>query len=135
MAMHPTRRTVLAGTAAATIVAFSAIGPARAHHGWAGYEEAYIELTGTISAMGLGYPHGEFVLEVDGEAWDIVMGPPNRNRRAGIDETTFGIGDTITAIGHRHRDPGVLEIKAERIVKDGQTFDPYPERLRRSGIT
>ena len=132
--MHPARRTILA---AATIVllALAATGPARAHHGWAGYEEAYIELTGTISAMGLGYPHGEFVLEVEGAAWDIVMGPPNRNRRAGIDETTFAIGDRITALGRRHRDPAVLEIKAERIVKDDRTFDPYPERLRRSGIT
>jgi hypothetical protein len=133
MATQPTRRTILAATTA--ILALAGSRPARAHHGWAGYEEAYIELSGTISAMGLGYPHGEFVLEVDGAAWDIVMGPPNRNRRAGIDETTFAIGDVVTAIGHRHRDPAVLEIKAERIVKDGRTFDPYPERLRRSGIT
>ena len=133
--MYPTRRAILAATAATAILALAGIGPARAHHGWAGYEEAYIELSGTIVEMGLGYPHGEFVLEVDGDAWDIVMGPPNRNRRAGIDETTFAIGDTVTALGRRHRDPAVLEIKAERIVKDGRTFDPYPERLRRSGIT
>lgn len=110
-------------------------GPAAAHHGWAGYEEAYVEFTGEIVAMGLGYPHGEFLLDVAGERWDIVMGPPARNRRAGIDETTFAVGDTVTAIGHRHRDPAVQEIKAERIVKDGRTFDPYPERLRRSGMS
>jgi hypothetical protein len=133
--MRLSRRNLVAMTALATLGAGR---PAGAHHGWAGYEEDYTELTGSVVEASFGYPHGELDLEVEGpdrpELWEIVLGPPNRNRRAGLDETTILVGDTVTAIGRRHRDPAVLEIKAERIVKDGRTFDPYPERLRRSGM-
>jgi hypothetical protein len=100
-----------------------------AHHGWSGYTDADFVLTGVVEEIELGNPHGHLMVRSDGGMWNVVLGPPARNRRAGISEGVIAIGATVTAYGKRHRNPDQLEMKTERLEVNGQAFDIYPERL------
>lgn len=113
-------------------VAACAVGvapPAGAHHGWADYQDAQFDLTGTLeTAVSLAGPHATAQIRADERLWDIVFAPSPRTARAGLNEDTIPVGDVVTASGHRHRNPGVLEIKAERLMWDGKVFNVYPDR-------
>ncbi len=122
------RRTVLAGLGALVAV-FAAAPVAQAHHGWSQYGSDDFSLTGVVEAVDLGNPHGELKVSADGQVWDVVLGPPGRNRRAGLDEEAVAVGDTVTAYGRRHRDEGRLEMKTERLEVGDRVYDIYPERL------
>lgn len=103
--------------------------PVSAHHGWADYEDSQFELTGALAtAVSLAGPHATAQIRAGEELWDIVFAPSPRTARAGLNEDTIPVGDEVTASGHRHRDPGTLEIKAERLMWDGKVFDVYPDR-------
>lgn len=101
---------------------------ALAHHGWGWATDEEFELTGEITRVRLGNPHGEVTLDVNGEAWVVEVGQPWRNDRAGLTEELLAVGRTITAHGHRSARPGEQLMKAERIVIDGQNHDLYPDR-------
>ena len=75
--------------------------PALAHHGWSGYLDYDFELTGVVEEIDLGQPHGHLMVHAEGGMWDVVLGPPFRNQRAGITDGVIEIGDTVTASGHR----------------------------------
>lgn len=113
-------------------IAVSALGialPVLAHHGWTGYLQDDFTLAGSVEAATLGNPHGLIKLRAgDGKMWDVVLGPPANQRRAGLTEDLVPKGAQATAHGHRHQDPNRLEIKTERLVVDGRTFDIYPDR-------
>ena len=51
---------------------------ALAHHGWNWTTGENIELTGTITEVSLGNPHGELTLDVDGTLWTVEVGQPWR---------------------------------------------------------
>src|SRR5690606_1729728 len=70
-----------------------------AHHGWGWASDEEFELTGTITAVRLGNPHGEVTIDVDGEQWVVEAGQPWRNRRAGLNGDLLRIGQRITAHG------------------------------------
>lgn len=116
---------------AALAIGFAALmaTAALAHHGWAGYGDAPFELTGTVAQVDLGQPHGHLMVNADGVLWNVVLGPPSRNRRAGIVAGGIDIGDTVTAYGKRHRKPETHEMKTERLTVNGTVHDIYPERL------
>ncbi|KWX21717.1 hypothetical protein AFM11_24095 [Mycolicibacterium wolinskyi] len=115
------------GVALSAAVGFAA--PVSAHHGWADYEDAQFDLTGTLAtAVSLAGPHATAQIRAGDELWDIVFAPSPRTARAGLTEDAVPVGDIVTASGHRHRDPGTLEIKAERLTWDGKVFDVYPDR-------
>ena len=99
--------------------------PALAHHGWSQYGGDEFTLTGVIEEVYLGNPHGELKVSVDGQVWNVVLGPPSRNQRAGIEDGVIAVGDTVTAVGNRHRDGGTLEIKARLIEKNGAGYQIY----------
>jgi Family of unknown function (DUF6152) len=101
---------------------------ALAHHGWSGYLDEEFTLTGVVEAVDLGNPHGRLDVRADGGVWNVVLGPPFRNERAGISDGVIEIGDTVTAHGHRHSDPERLEMKTERIEVGDQVYDIYPGR-------
>lgn len=126
-----TRRALLLGAGGAGLTLAL---PAAAHHGWRSFGEGRFELSGRVETVYLGNPHGELAVRVeagpDAGLWEVGLGPPYRNRRAGIEEGTVAPGDEVTAIGKRHRDPAVLAMKTERLVVGGETYDIYPERLR-----
>jgi hypothetical protein len=102
---------------------------AYAHHGWSWYngtEES--TLTGIVSGTDFRNPHDRIMLRVDNEEWDILFGPPSRNRRAGLGPDSVHVGDEVTIYGHRHAEPGRLEMKTERIKVGDAMFNLYPER-------
>ena len=116
------------GLALAGMLGLAASG-ALAHHGWSGYSEDDFTLTGVVEAVDLGQPHGHLEVRAEGGLWDVVLGPPFRNQRAGVVDGVVEVGDTVTAHGKRHRDPQRLEMKTERLEVDGQAYDIYPDRL------
>lgn len=124
----PRRAFLLAGSATLLVTAL----PAKAHHGWSSFGSSVFELTGTVEHVYFGNPHGELEVRADDGIWEVGLGPPFRNGRAGLDETSVKVGDEVTAIGKRHRDPDVLAMKTERLIVGDKTYDIYPERLRDS---
>lgn len=102
--------------------------PASAHHGWGWATEEEFEITGTITAVRLGNPHGEVTLDVNGVKWVVEVGQPWRNKRAGLHDEMLSPGRRITAHGHRSANENERLMKAERIVIDGKSYDLYPDR-------
>jgi hypothetical protein len=103
--------------------------PLSAHHGWGGYHAEQFELTGVVeTAVSLAGPHATLRVRANGQVWDVVLAPSTRTERAGLKEGIIPLGATVTASGHRHRDPKKFEIKTERLSWNGRTFNVYPDR-------
>jgi len=113
---------------AAAIAALALATPSAAHHGWAGYLDEEFSLTGVVERANLGGPHGILRVRAGRQVWDVVLAPPTRIQRAGLDAAAVPRGTRVTARGHRHRDPRRLEMKTERLIVGTRTFDLYPER-------
>ena len=120
--MRPTIPTLLAAAALA------AAAPAFAHHGWAGYLDQEFELSGTVVAAELANPHGLIKVRAQGGVWDVMLSPMPGIARAGLTRDVLPPGTRVTARGHRHRDAKRLEMKTERLVIGGKTYDLYPNR-------
>ena len=102
---------------------------ALAHHGWGGYGAEEFSLSGTVQSANLGGPHGLVrVRDPEGRVWDVVLGPPRNQSRAGLTEDALPAGVAVTAYGHRHLDPNRLEMKTERLRVADRVFDIYPDR-------
>jgi Family of unknown function (DUF6152) len=103
--------------------------PASAHHGWAGNSDEEFELTGTVErGVSLAGPHATMQLRADGKLWDLTLAPPARTQHAGLKEGIIPVGATVTIHGHRNRDANRFEVKTERVVWNGRTFNVYPDR-------
>jgi hypothetical protein len=103
--------------------------PASPHHGWAGNADEEFELTGTVErGVSLAGPHATMQLRADGKIWDLTLAPPARTQRAGLKEGIIPVGATVTIHGHRNRDANRLEVKTERVIWNGRTFNVYPDR-------
>lgn len=104
--------------------------PLGAHHGWGGYQDNESQITGTVTTpVSTGGPHATLKIRAaDGQVWNVVLAPPPRTVAAGLKEGMIPLGAEVTAIGHRHRDAKVLEIKTERLSWNGKTFNVYPNR-------
>jgi hypothetical protein len=103
-------------------------GTASAHHGWRWAEDGNFELTGVVTEVQLGNPHGILTLDADGESWTVEVGQPWRNERAGLSDDMLVPGVELTASGARHADQAEKVLKAERIIIDGTTYHLYPDR-------
>ena len=80
--------------------------PLLAHHGWEGYRSEDFEITGTVeSTVSTAGPHASLKILADGQVWNVVLAPPPRTERAGLKAGMIPVGDTVTAYGHRHKDP------------------------------
>ena len=100
-----------------------------AHHGWDGQGDEEFELTGTVEkGVSLSGPHATMQIRVDGKVWDITLAPPARTERAGLKEGVIPLGATVTVHGHRSSDVDRLEIKTERVIYNGKTYNVYPNR-------
>jgi hypothetical protein len=100
-----------------------------AHHGWEGYRTEDFELSGTVETpVSLAGPHASLKIRADGQLWNVVLAPPPRTARAGLKEGIIPTGATVTAYGHRHKEPKTLEIKTERLRWNDRLFDVYPDR-------
>lgn len=111
------------------LVALSAL-PAAAHHGWGGYQDEEFELTGTVvKGVSLAGPHATMQIRTsEGKVWDLTLAPPARTERAGLKEGIIPVGATVTIHGHRNRDANRFEVKTERVMWNGKTFNVYPDR-------
>jgi hypothetical protein len=103
--------------------------PAWAHHGWAGNSDEEFELTGTVeTGVSLAGPHATMKIRADGKVWDLTLAPPAATDRAGLKEGIIPVGATVTIHGHRNRDLKRFEVKTERVIWNGRTFNVYPDR-------
>jgi Family of unknown function (DUF6152) len=117
------RRTILL----TAIIALA--GPALAHHGWRWTDGGDFELTGIITEVQLGNPHGVLTIDAEGEIWRAEIGQPHRNAAAGLRDDMLRAGTEITLLGERSADPAVRVMKAERVTIGGTGYDLYPDRL------
>ncbi|MCL7943693.1 DUF6152 family protein [Marinobacter sp. ATCH36] len=112
----------------AVLAAVLTASAAQAHHGWAWATDEEFEITGVITSVRLGNPHGEVTIDVDGEAWVVEVGQPWRNDRVGLSKEMLSQEREITVHGHRSAKEGERLIKAERVVIDGKSYNLYPDR-------
>ena len=111
-----------------TLAMISAV-PAIAHHGWAGYAEEEFEISGTLETqVALAGPHGTMKVKVDNQIWDITLAPPPRVEGAGLTSKSIPLGAKVTVRGHRHLNPKRFEVKTERVLYNGKTYNVYPDR-------
>lgn len=96
---------------------------AAAHHGWSEYDSSKaLKLTGKIVDAGYEHPHGHARLEVPGKTWDVILAPPSRMERRGLEKGMLKPGATATVEGYPNRDKPE-EMRAERITIDGKTVE------------
>ncbi|MCC5812165.1 MAG: hypothetical protein JJU06_17545 [Ectothiorhodospiraceae bacterium] len=102
---------------------------AMAHHGWGWAEDELVEISGRITDVRLGNPHGEVDMQTADGEWTAEVGQPWRNERAGLTEELLTEGAMITVIGNRSANEEERLIKAVRVVIDGHNHDLYPGRV------
>jgi hypothetical protein len=105
--------------AAALAVPFTGL----AHHGWSEYDSSKtLKLTGKIVESGYEHPHGHMRLETPGKTWNVVLAPPSRMERRGLEKGALKAGGTATVEGYPNRDKPE-EMRAERISIGGKTIE------------
>jgi Family of unknown function (DUF6152) len=96
---------------------------AGAHHGWSEYDSAKaLKLTGKIVESGYEHPHGHVRLETPGKTWNVVLAPPSRMERRGLEKGALKPGASVTVEGYPNRDKPE-EMRAERISVNGKTVE------------
>ncbi len=99
-----------------------------AHHGWAWTTGGNIELTGIISKVKLGNPHGILEVDAEGEKWTVEVGQPWRNERAGLKDGDLAVGVEIRAVGQPSANIEDKRMKVERLYIGEQEYNLYPGR-------
>ena len=103
-------------------------GLALAHHGWSWTTGENVEVRGVIQQADLGMPHGVLMLNVEGEVWQVEVGQPWRNERAGLEAGDLAEGVEIRAIGEPAADPAEKRMKVERLFLGEREYILYPSR-------
>jgi hypothetical protein len=101
---------------------------AGAHHGWSWTTGSNIDLTGVITSVSLGNPHGIVRVDVEGEQWTVEVGQPWRNNRAGLEDGDLAPGVELRVIGEPSANESERRVKAERLYIDGNEYALYPGR-------
>ena len=98
-------------------------GAVMAHHGWSEYDSSKVlKLTGKIVESGYEHPHGHVRLEAEGKAWEVVLAPPSRMERRGLEKGALKPGASVSVEGYPNRGKPV-EMRAERISVNGKTVE------------
>lgn len=94
-----------------------------AHHGWSEYDaNQTLQLTGTIVEAGYSHPHGHVRLKTADKTWNVVLAPPSRMERRGLNKDMLSPGNKATVVGYPNRDKPE-EMRAERITINDQTTE------------
>jgi hypothetical protein len=94
-----------------------------AHHGWSEYDASKaLNLTGKVLASGYEHPHGHVRLETPGKTWNVVLAPPSRMERRGLEKGALKPGATVSVEGYPNRSKAD-EMRAERIRVNGKTVE------------
>ncbi|MBO9543385.1 DUF6152 family protein [Caulobacter sp.] len=108
---------------AALIVALAAPVAAFAHHGWSSYDaEKVIKVTGPVTEVSWGNPHGAAKVRYQGKTWDVVLAPVARMEARGLSQAMLAPGKAVTLEGYPRKD-GVPEMRIERVTVDGKTVE------------
>ena len=110
------------------ILAFLLPALAFAHHGWSWTTGGNIQLTGIIVETRLGNPHGELLIDAEGDRWLAQVGQPWRNERAGLKDGDLDPGTEIKVEGEPSANLEDRLIKVERLWIDGTKYELYPNR-------
>ena len=105
------------------VLAISAPLAALGHHGWSEYDSSkLLTLTGKVIDSGYEHPHGHLGLQAPGKTWTVILAPPSRMERRGLEKGMLNPGGTVTVEGYANRDkPG--EMRAERIIVNGKVIE------------
>jgi hypothetical protein len=96
---------------------------ALAHHGWSEYDSSkLLKLTGKIIDFGYEHPHGHIGLQAPGKTWQVILAPPSRMERRGLEKGMLKPGTEVTVEGYANRDKAI-EMRAERIIVNGKTIE------------
>jgi hypothetical protein len=94
-----------------------------AHHGWSEYDSSQgLKLTGKIVQSGYEHPHGHVRLQAEGKTWEVVLAPPSRMERRGLEKGALKPGAMVTVEGYPNRGKPI-EMRAERIMVNGKTIE------------
>lgn len=95
---------------------------AAAHHGWSGYNDEALKLSGTIEESSYQNPHGLATLKTTDKTWKVVLAPVSRMESRGLTRDMLEPGTTVSVEGYQHKtDAG--ELRAERITVSGKTVE------------
>ena len=110
------KRSLFAAVLAAPLAAL-------AHHGWSEYDSSKtLKLTGKIVETGYEHPHGHIRFEAPGKTWNVILAPPSRMERRGLEKGMLKPGASVTVEGYANRDKPE-EMRAERIIVDGKAIE------------
>lgn len=118
MTMKMLTRTIV-GVAAAFVLVSATLA---AHHGWTGYDDKLVTLTGTVKSSAYENPHGYVDLETKEKTWRVVLAPPARMESRGLAKDTLKAGAAATVAGHVNK-VTKNELRAERITIAGKTTE------------
>ena len=94
-----------------------------AHHGWSSYDETDpITLTGNLTDVVWGNPHGMAKMVWQGREWDVVLAPVSRMTARGLEQEEIVDGQQLTLTGYARRD-GTPEMRIERISIGDKTVE------------
>jgi hypothetical protein len=116
---------------AASAVALALTSPSLlAHHGWSGQGTETFELNGTLhSPLQLAGPHASMrIKDKTGQVWDLTLSAAPRVEATGLKADTIPVGAPVTISGKRNLDKKKFEVKTERIVHAGRTYEVYAGR-------
>ena len=93
------------------------------HHGWSEYDSSkLLKLTGKVAESGYEHPHGHVRMQTPGKTWNVILAPPSRMERRGLEKGMLSPGASVTVEGYANRDkPG--EMRAERVIVNGKTIE------------
>jgi hypothetical protein len=74
---------------------------AAAHHGWSGYNEDALELSGTIEESSYQNPHGLATLKTADKTWKVVLAPVSRMEARGLTRDMLKPGTQVSVISTR----------------------------------
>jgi hypothetical protein len=93
------------------------------HHGWSEYDSSKaLKLTGKVLESGYEHPHGHIRFAAPGKTWHVVLAPPSRMERRGLEKGMLEPGAVVTVEGYANRGKPE-EMRAERITVGGKTIE------------
>lgn len=108
---------------AAVLLATLAAAPAYAHHGWSTYDDSKpVTLTGKLVEVNYQNPHATVRIDANGKRWLAVLAPISRMQSRGATADKVTVGKQVTLVGYPSKEHDD-EMRAERIVLDGQTVE------------
>ncbi len=105
------------------VVTTSVGGAALAHHGWGSYDAAnVITIENPVVRLEWQNQHVHVGMNHEGAAWELVLAPPFRMEARGLSPEMIKAGTRVRVEGY----PSTRvqrEMRAERIVVDGKTYE------------